>query len=392
MKKSTVITVLAFALGLIVLATGFILFTENDIPNKIFATTTTTTQASSGSSDPVTYEPMDLFEVDVTKYITLGQYKGLDVKVDDVEVSQDLIDREIYYMLYQNKAFTKNETGSVKEGKIFNFNYTGLIDAVAFEGGSASNVDAYIMGDQFILTDGTTFIPGFAEGILGAKAGKEFSIFVTFPENYTEELAGKKAEFRIKINYIVEAELTDEWVKTNTGGAYNTAKEFEKYAREYYESNLKSYNTALILSEISKNATFIEIPKQEYDYFYNYYTADASYYAEMLGMTLDQFLATGYGSMLGIEFTSVDQIKEYVENTVKEELVLYAILVCENIQYTQEEYNELLNQTAAAEGLTAAELIEKYTAETVHDYVHETLLLRKVEEFVYESNNLLIKD
>ena len=112
----------------------------------------------------------------------------------------------------------------------------------------------------------------------------------------------------------------------------------------------------------------------------------------MLGMTLDQFLATGYGSMLGIEFTSVDQIKEYVENTVKEELVLYAILVCENIQYTQEEYDEYLNQTAAAEGLTAAELIEKYTAETVHDYVHETLLLKKVEEFVYESNNLLLKD
>ena len=78
MKKSTIITVLCFALGIIVLAAGFILLTDNNISNKLFSTTTTTTTTGGGGGDDPEYEPMDFFSEDVSQYITLGQYKGIE--------------------------------------------------------------------------------------------------------------------------------------------------------------------------------------------------------------------------------------------------------------------------------------------------------------------------
>ena len=112
MKKSTIITILAFALGIFVLAGAFVLFTENNISDKLFATTTTTTTTTSSqgsTQDPVTYEPMNFAKEDMTKYITLGQYKGLEVKVDSLVADASSIDLEIHILLCQKEAL-ENKT------------------------------------------------------------------------------------------------------------------------------------------------------------------------------------------------------------------------------------------------------------------------------------------
>jgi hypothetical protein len=94
MKKSTIITIVAFVLGVVVLAAGFVLLTDNNISDKLFPTTTTTTTTTGGggsSPQRPQYDPMDFFKEDVSKYITLGQYKGLDIEVEQTEISQEQI-------------------------------------------------------------------------------------------------------------------------------------------------------------------------------------------------------------------------------------------------------------------------------------------------------------
>ena len=151
MKKSTIITILAFALGIVVLTVGFVLLTDNNISNSIFTTTTTTTTttAASGSSDPDALQPMDFFKEDVLKYVTLGQYKDLTIEAEVVEINDEFVDLQLHYMLYQENNYTKATEGTVKECYVFNFDYKGYINGVPFSGGEAADNDAYIENGVF---------------------------------------------------------------------------------------------------------------------------------------------------------------------------------------------------------------------------------------------------
>ena len=116
MKKTTIITVACFVLGLIVLTMGFILLTDNNISNKIFAPkeTTTTTTAKPNTNEPVPeYDPMVFFDMDMTQYVTLGQYKDLVIEADKVEASDEEVDFEIYKVMCVAGDITKLYEGTV---------------------------------------------------------------------------------------------------------------------------------------------------------------------------------------------------------------------------------------------------------------------------------------
>ena len=131
MKKSTIITVLAFTLGIVVLAAGFILLTPNNISNKVFPTTTTpaatttTTPTSTTTTKPRPDDvPMDFFNDDISSFVTLGDYKGMTVEVDTIEVSDEEIDFEIGIILAQKKEFTKDRSEiAITEKTIFSFDF-----------------------------------------------------------------------------------------------------------------------------------------------------------------------------------------------------------------------------------------------------------------------------
>ena len=165
---------------------------------------------------------------DLTQFIKLGEYKGIEYKKTE-PVSDDDVKARIDEDLTQNAEETKIESGTVTENSIVNIDYVGSIDGVEFEGGTAQGAELDIANSNYIK--------GFAEGIVGHDVGETFDLHVTFPEDYgEEELNGRDAVFKTTINYMIEkkpAEYTDEWVKKNT--EYKDKASYEAAVRKELE-------------------------------------------------------------------------------------------------------------------------------------------------------------
>ena len=148
-------------------------------------------------------------EVAVKPEVTLGAYKGIEVEKQEYNVTDEMVEAEIQKER-EKIASTVEVTGrAVADGDKVNLDYSGSVDGVKFDGGTAENQE---------LTIGSgMFIPGFEEQMVGMNVGEEKDITVTFPEQYhSEELAGKEAVFHVKVNAIEETvlpEADDEFAK-----------------------------------------------------------------------------------------------------------------------------------------------------------------------------------
>lgn len=399
MKKSLIITIVCFVVGIVVLAGGFILLTDNEISRSIF--TTTTTAAPKPEPKPE-YKPMDFFKEDVSKYITLGQYKELKVGVDQIEVSDAEIDFEIHIMLCQKDRYSKEFKGKVAEKAVFSFDYTGYLlkdDGTrdkAFDGGAGKGQLAYIDGNNLVtLKVGSTqlggFIDGFAQGMLGMSVDETKTLDITFPEDYhSADMAGKKVEFDVKIGYIAKTIFDNDAAKYISNDQYKTAKEYKDYLKNTGNTNLKSYNEQFIWSTIIDNSDFIEIPKQQYDYYYHSYADELQSYADQMGMSMDDFLKT-YANYFGLGFSSLKELEELANNLVKQELVAFAIMKAENFQMTEDEYNAKLKELSDSMKKTPEELYKEYTEEFIRDFINEQVLMNKVTDFVTTQNECVKK-
>ena len=163
---------------------------------------------------------------DVSKYVTIGQYKGLSLDKTVEAVTDDMVDGRIKEEL-QNKAEEVTE-GSVQIGDVVTINYVGTKDGVAFDGGTATDAQ---------LTLGTgQFIDGFEDCVVGHNIGDTFDLDLTFPENYgNEDLAGQAVVFTVTLKGISQTdvpELTDEFVQSVS----DTSKTVEEYKKEIKKS------------------------------------------------------------------------------------------------------------------------------------------------------------
>lgn len=380
MRKSTIITVLAFVLGIVLLAGGFILFTDNNISAKIFATTTTTA-APEELVEP--YDPINYFEVDINQYVTLGEYKNLKVKVEQTEVGEEFVNKQIDDLLIYNEKIQKVTSGTIEEGVIFSFDYTGYLDGVAFEDGADEDSLAYIEDGVFYLVSGSQFIDGFAEGIINHKVGDKFSIDVKFPDNYgTADLAGKDTVFEIKINYIAKAaKLTDAIASEISGGTYKTVADFRAYVFEYFNDSIKSSNEDAALKQAMDNAQY-RIPEEEKTYYYDSLMTEIETYAAMYQMTADMFLMYGGAEyFLGMNIYSLAELDAYVDDYLKEEILVIAIIEAEGLEVTDEEYNLFLDSLVAQTGSTKEALIEQYTEE----YIKQIILSNEAYAIIWDS-------
>ena len=399
MKKSTIITIIAFALGIVILAAGFILLTDNNISKQIFTTTTTTTAQGGGETEPApTYEPMNFFKEDVSKYITLGQYKEIQLEVDQLEVSNELVDLQIKILLVQEQETTKIREGKITDGTIFNFDYTGYLVnddgslGEAFERGAATDQIECVYGTDLITITGTEvsgFVDGFAQGVLGHKVGETFKVNITFPEDYTinPSMAGKKTVFEVKINYILQPNFTDGWVKEYSSGECTTTSQFFNDMKAELNATNEENNNQLLWNYIVNAATVIEIPQQQFDYLYNSFCEKVNYYVQMYSMyygatySFDEML-----TMFG--FNNIDELKEYTIEYIKSDLVIYAIVQAEAFEVSDEEYNSVVSELMEANEMTAEEVIEYYGGE---EAIKESLLLQMASEMILEENTFVQK-
>ena len=309
---------------------------------------------------------------DVSKYVTIGQYKGLSLDKTVEAVTDDMVDGRIKEEL-QNKAEEVTE-GSVQNGDVVTINYVGTKDGVAFDGGTANNYE---------LTIGSgTFIDGFEDGIIGMKKGQTKDLDLTFPEEYSsEELAGQEVVFKVTLQSFKRApELTDDWAAKNTD--CKTAEEYRKEIRTTLEDEAKTsaqntlretaWNTVLSASEVK------EYPQDDLDTAKTEFKTLYENYAKQGDMTLEDFVKAQGISMDDFE----EQSSQYAEYKVKQNLIVQGIMDAENMTLEDEKSLSIQDELIKAYNVKdLAALVDKYGQAAVD----ESIGLLRVEDFILDN-------
>jgi len=349
------------------------------------AETTTDAATTTGTveeKEPITYDYMG---TDLTQFVTLGEYKGIEITDKRILVSDDMVSRYIDELLISADCFTKQRTGTIEEYMLVSMDYVGKVDGVAFEGGTdkdfvflvSENAD-YISG----YADRTMFIEGFAASMIGKDISAPFDINVKFPENYGNDLAGKDAVFTITINHILKADaLSADNVKKLSDVENITIDDFIKQTKEelvaaYDESARESMNIS-IWEIILEKASFKALPD---DYINEYYNSEYESFksmADVYGMKIEDILAY-YG------YSSAEDLKEEIVYLVKQMIVLYQIVKVEELTIDDATYEDRLEELAEEIGAKVEELKSNYDK----DYLLEYFYFEDVTDFLYTNAKL----
>ena len=277
-------------------------------------------------------------DVNAADYVTLPKgFDSIALTEKDLQPTDDELQFQLDSLLNQYATTQQVTDRAAQSGDTVNIDYSGTVDGVAFNGGTATGYD---------LTLGSgSFIDGFEDQIIGHNAGDTFDVTVTFPDGYgdstdaegnTITLSGKEAVFSVTLNSISESvtpELTDEWVDSNFGVTddLHTADALRSYFNTaLYNDN---YENAIV-DYLMANAEFKELPSSITNYyicmFLNYYSRYASTYS----MDLDAFAQTqGYTDANNMLAAS----DAYFEHLAKQDLIFQAIADAESLAPTQEE-------------------------------------------------------
>ncbi len=267
--------------------------------------------------------------VTVKPEVTLGEYKGIKLEEIVHTVEDADVDRELTQKQERNSRLVTVEDRAVKEGDIANINFEGFVDDVAFPGGKGENYDLTIGSGQFI--------PGFEEQIVGKNIGDEFDVNVTFPEEYhAEDLKGKPAVFKVKVNsiqYKELPELDDEFAKDVS--EFDTLDALKADIRAKLEAEAeKTTKQEKENAAIDKlvNETEIDVPDCMIANRVESIIRDNNMRMAQQGLTFEQYL-----SFMG---STIDQFKEMMrpnaEKQVKANLILEAIVKKEAFEVTDE--------------------------------------------------------
>ena len=335
------------------------------------SSTETGTQAETGTEEYGDDAYVD--GINVGDYVTLGEYKGIEVTAEAPAVTDEYLQSYIDYVLQSNMVTTDITDRAVQNGDFTNIDYEGKIDGVAFDGGTAQGYDLEIGSGSFI--------PGFEDGLIGAAIGETRDVTVTFPESYpSEEVAGKEAVFTVTVNSIhteTIPELTDELVKGLEGNC-STVDEYRQYAYELLmedEQSTHDSNAQMdILAKVVENSEFKEPPAEMVTRYYDRIKSNMSSYAAMYGYDLESFMAaTG---------SSEEQLQESAEQASREIIAMKAIADAENLNVTDEDMDEELAKNAGDYGY---EDVEEYKKALDLKGYKEYMMTEKVLSFLFDN-------
>ena len=305
--------------------------------------------------DVVQAEPGKAFiftaEVAVKPEVTLGDYKGLEVPKSEVEVTDEDVDAEIKKEQEKNSRTVTVEDRGAENGDITTIDFEGFVDGVAFEGGK---------GTDYPLTLGSgSFIPGFEDQLVGAKAGDHVEVNVTFPEEYqAAELAGKAAVFQCDVKK-VEAkelpELDDDFAQDVS--EFDTLAEYKedikKNLTDKKEKEARAAKENAAVDKAIENAQ-MEIPDAMVDTQVRQMLNDFASRMQSQGLTMEQ-----YFQFTGMTVEKMqDEMKPQALKRIQTRLVLEKIAEVENIQPTEEEVNEEISKMAEMYKMEADKLKE----------------------------------
>lgn len=322
--------------------------------------------AGCGNKDRILYK-----EAKLDKIVELPEYKGIKVDTKSDEF-KEVYDQVIASDIENNEFYTmeKITTGEIAEGDIANIDYEGKKDGVAFEGGTAQGYDLAIGSGSFI--------PGFEDGLVGKKVGETVDLNISFPEDYSNspELAGQPVVFTVKINYIQKRidKAPKEYYKDL---GYKSVGEYEKASR-------KTAAESFIYKKIMDKVEIREYPQEDIDIIYN---ATKKQYETMLkqqGADFETYLAQM--GMTEADFKK-QLVTEQIKPSMESQMVFYAILDKENLEFTQADIDkkakEAANEVSASQGTSVtADYIKEMYGE---HYLENVVVMGKVMDFLYEN-------
>lgn len=339
-------------------------------------------------------EPVDRPEIDIVQIgsgkdliftatvtikpeVELGQYKGLEVKKEPVNVTEEDVAAELKRVAERNAKLISVEDRPVQNGDTVNIDYEGSIDGVAFEGGAAKGHD--------LVIGSNTFIPGFEEQLIGFALNEEKDIQVKFPEDYhSKDLAGKDATFKVKVNEIKIRQVPE--INDEFAGDVSEFETLEEYKQDILKNLTKKAQDAAdrkfedeVVQKAADNAA-CEIPDvmverrldemmRQFDMTLRYQGLDLQNYLRIMGMDAAKFR---------------EQYRESALRDVKTQLVIEKIAETEGIDATPEEYEQELEKMAEQYRQPVEEM-KKHLHNDDIEYIKNSIISRKTVAMLVEN-------
>ena len=307
--------------------------------------------------------------------VKLGKYKGVELKKVEYPVTDEDVEHEIAHMQEHNARTITVDNRPVQEKDIAVIDFEGFVDGKPFEGGKAENHELEIGSGAFI--------PGFEEQVIGMKTGEEKEIKVKFPEEYfSDDLAGKDAIFKVKVNEIKEKKLPkldDEFAKdVSEFDTLNDLKTSIKEKRQASNDDRAKHETeTAAVEEVAKN-TEIDIPSGMIDNEVETMIRDMDQQLSYQGINLEQYLKIMNKTRKEIE----DNYRAQAEKNVKSRLVLEAIIKEEKIEASDDEVAEKLKEMAKSYGRKEEELSKN---EALVEYLRNNVKIEKAIKIIIEN-------
>lgn len=319
-------------------------------------------------------------EVAVKPEVKLGEYKGITFKKVEYNVKEADVKDELKRLQERNSRTVDVTDRAVESGDTVTIDYSGSVDGVKFEGGTAEK--------QPLTIGSNTFIPGFEDQIIGMKIGEERDITVKFPEDYhAENLKGKDSVFHIVLHEIKAKELpelTDEFIKDAVGAESLDA--YKKEIKERLKKQNKDRAEREIEDEIVKKVTAnaeVVIPEALIDNQIDQMVNEMSYRLSYQGLKLEDYLKYIGKTMEEYRKGYYDQAKDLV----KSQLVIGKIIEEEKIDATEDDVTAKIEEMAKAQGKKAPDLKKDMAARQL-DYVKNEIIVKKLFDFLKSANEI----
>ena len=312
--------------------------------------------------------------VAVKPEVTLGQYKGLEVQKDSVEVTEEEVEAELKKAQEQNAREITVEDRAVKEGDVITLDYAGTIDGVPFDGGTASSQKLEIGSHSFIDT--------FEDQLVGLNIGDEKDVEVTFPEEYhAPELAGKPATFHVKVLGITEKqlpEIDDDFAQDTT--EFDSLEEYKADVRAKLEKSkedqAKSAMQNVLVEKAVEGAT-MDIPDAMIDSQVEQMVDEFKQRVSYQGISFEQYLQFTGQNLEALE----ESMRPEAVKRIQGSLVLEAIVAAESIEATDEDLNKEMEKMASMYQMDV-EQIASFIQDEQKENMKKDIAIQKAVEFL----------
>lgn len=318
--------------------------------------------------------------VAVKPEVKIASYTGIKVKKVEYNVTDEDVENAIKSLQERNAREVPVEGRSAKDGDITNIDYSGAIDGVKFDGGTANG--------QTLVLGSHSFIPGFEEGVVGMNIGETKDIDVTFPDDYhAEELKGKKAVFTVILNSITERQLpevNDEFIKDATGT--DTLEEYKKQIIEKKtaenEKKAKRENENNLLKEIVKGAV-IDIPDALVERQLDSIIQDMGYRMMYQGLKMEDYLK--YTNQTAESYR--ESFREQAIDSLRSQLVIDKIIKEQNITATEDEMKAKYLDMCEKQGYKTPDFDKVKDSKQI-GYIENEIIIDKLFDYLTANNEI----